>query len=539
MPSNPARNNLCYWNKKIPIHDAKQMDPKLGPTQIGKNNYYGRKINRGERVEIVIKKILPVLFISVVLAPVAIPCLFAFTDVYRKIGRWIREVHYGRKLECINNIARQALQSKSTSKSVSHKVNLDSNHIPLEILDLVFSNPPYFNNEKEVRKYFATLSLVCKPWKSRVEKAMLNALNAGKISFIKMPRLGTKDSVLSYIKANAEQLLYINLIFYKMTNHDLLKIAICKNLKKLVVGGAGIGDNILLFKTLKSLTIQDSSKLNITALNFPLLEELNICSLEDREIPRLGLLPKLKKLQISENDFLQDLPSLDFLTQLESLEISFNRYLEAIPSLNNLTQLKNLEIYENPSLAILPGLNSLINLKILWIDSDKIQSLPSFNSLMELEKLTISECKSLLALPSFEFLSKLKNLEIKYNPVLQSIPSFLGLVNLEELWIRDNKSLVEISSLEGLTRLQFLWIGDNESLPAIPPMEDLINLSTLYITNNNSLEKIPSLEMLTQLKSLDIDNPSLKEIPSLDHLNVIHEVSDPIQFNPESLCQQI
>lgn len=541
MPSNPTRSDLSYWNKQIAIQDDRHIDARLGPTKIGKNNYYGRKIKRAEKAEIVFKKIIPVLFISVVLAPVAIPCLLTFTDLYRKTGRWMREVHYGRKLACINNIAGQALQSKSTS-ATHDCVDLDSNQVPLEVLDLVFSKVPFFNNKKEVSKYFDTLSVVCKAWNSRVEKAKLNGLNAGRIKLYDLPRMETKEAGLNYIKAHAHQLVSLNLFLYKMTNEDILSIARCKNLQKLVLQGHNIGDNINLLTQLKKLTITIASNLNISAFNLPELEELELSTIEPGEwFPEFEYLPKLKSLKIIKIvKELVNLPSIDSICQLECLAIINNRYLDKIPSLKKFSQLKNLQISYNPSLTAIPDLDSLINLKTLRIDhNDKIQSLPSFNSLIELEKLTISGCKSLLALPSFEFLSKLKDLEIEYNPVLQSIPPFVGLVNLESLSIYENKSLMLITSLEGLTNLQFLWIGNNESLPSIPPLEGLILLTTLYITNNNSLEKIPSLKTLTQLKSLDIDNPSLKEIPSLDHLSLIREVLDPLQFNQESVCQQI
>lgn len=349
MPSNPTRSDLSYWNKKLIISDSRHVTSQYGPIQIGKNNYYGPKITRLGKAEIVYKKIIPVLFVSIVLAPLAIPYIFAFTDLYRHVGRWVREVHYGRRLECINNIAGQALsskssQSKSTSDTKNGCVHLDSNNVPLEVLDLVFSSIPYFKNDDEVKKYFDTLSVVCKSWNSRVEKAKLNILNAGKRSLHDLPRMDTKEAALSYIKANADQLVTLDLSLYKMTNDDMPNILICKNLESLTIQGKNIGNDINLFTKLKKLTISNSSNLDIDVFNFPYLEELNIINNEVDKIPRFGHLPKLKKLNICSNKFLMEIPSLDSLIRLKHLWISNNSLLIKIPSSENLPMLKKISI---------------------------------------------------------------------------------------------------------------------------------------------------------------------------------------------------
>lgn len=158
------------------------------------------------------------MFISIVLAPISVPYIFLRTNLYRHVGRWVREVHHGMKLECINNMAGKIF-SRSGPESISDVspqndyVNLDSNNIPLEVLDLVFSSPN-LGKFNEAKKFFDTLSVVCKPWHARVEKAKLNVLNAGKVKLRDLPRMDAKSHAFKYIKANAEQLRTLDLLAY-------------------------------------------------------------------------------------------------------------------------------------------------------------------------------------------------------------------------------------------------------------------------------------------------------------------------------------
>lgn len=99
MPSN-IKN---YWNKPLPL--AEPTSPGIDIT-INKVTYRGSSL-KGEhwkKSKIVIGKIIPLFALSVALAPITIP-LFCSTGVYRKLGRWMRQVHYNHTLDSIVVIA--------------------------------------------------------------------------------------------------------------------------------------------------------------------------------------------------------------------------------------------------------------------------------------------------------------------------------------------------------------------------------------------------------------------------------------------------
>jgi len=101
-----------YFNKYIDAKIEKE-DFKKTPVKIGENYYFGKSLEGeyGLKMKIIIGKIIPIFLLSVILAPIAIPVLFA-TETYRDLGIWIREIHYNSTLDHINNVAGKMFEEK-------------------------------------------------------------------------------------------------------------------------------------------------------------------------------------------------------------------------------------------------------------------------------------------------------------------------------------------------------------------------------------------------------------------------------------------
>lgn len=259
-------------------------------------------MNRGDKLEIIFKKIIPTLAISIIFAPVVVPCAFAFTDLYRHLGRWIREVHHGRKLKCINNVAGKAI--KEMSRSGSHAdmragsqtdveesqkskalKKLDDltgiNQLPPEVLNLVLSNSKPFNGNYKEQLF--NFSLVSKEWKESIEKIKVSFLNQGILSLNDLPGIKTKNQALNYIE-QSKNLRFIKIKDLPFKNYisadEVLNI--CPNIK-------------VLDKKIVDADLADLTKIpELTSL------DLSYCSnITDEGLTKLATLPNLIFLDVS------------------------------------------------------------------------------------------------------------------------------------------------------------------------------------------------------------------------------------------------
>lgn len=111
---------IKYWNKYIPECSINNQPNKTIKVQIEGHDYYGKSLKgkHFEKLKIVVGKIIPLFVLSIALAPLSIPALYA-TGAYRKLGIWIREVHYSVKIKFIVN----SLLSQSKSIKTSNELN--------------------------------------------------------------------------------------------------------------------------------------------------------------------------------------------------------------------------------------------------------------------------------------------------------------------------------------------------------------------------------------------------------------------------------
>lgn len=93
--------------------------------------------------------------------------------------------------------------------------------------------------------------------------------------------------------------------------------------------------------------------------------------------------------------------------------------------------------------------------------------------------------------------------------------SVLGrLTNLESLYLSSNK-VSAVGDLKGLSRLNFLDLNDN-AIKEIDSINEL-NLTILYL-HKNGIEKIPSLSNLSRLEELDLSGNKIQKMEGLSAL---------------------
>ena len=168
--------------------------------------------------------------------------------------------------------------------------------------------------------------------------------------------------------------------------------------------------------------------------------------------------------------------------------------------------------------------NSIFTLKSLSsfsIVSNKLTTLPlNFTSLINLNFISLCDCKSLVALPeTISNLTKLKTLSLIGCTSLVALPETISnLTKLETLDISGCTSLVALpETISNLTKLESLEISGCISLVALPAsINKLTNLNLLDLSGCNKLKELPvDIGNLKKLVNLNISKcTSLVELPT-------------------------
>ncbi|CAL5394454.1 unnamed protein product [Camellia sinensis] len=279
------------------------------------------------------------------------------------------------------------------------------------------------------------------------------------------------------------------------------------------------------------LWMRDSILKNIVSI------ELHSCR-NCLELPAFGQLPFLRRLQISEMDYVEyidnyfpggspvrgfpalevlrisKLPNLVGLSREEGRELLpclQQIYIRDCPKLTlpRLSSPKLLKVWF-PSNVVLSSISNLKNLTTLSVHGGDMISFPeeTLQNLTVLESLEIERFSNLKVLPTnLESLVSLKSLRIWWCGEIESLPDH---------WLRSLKSLqrLKIDYCNNLSSL-------SESLGHLPALEKL------YVVNCRKLVTLPdSIKHLVSLRHLDICGSESKTLPkALKHVPALQSLS--------------
>ncbi|TIC06944.1 L domain-like protein [Wallemia mellicola] len=175
-----------------------------------------------------------------------------------------------------------------------------------------------------------------------------------------------------------------------------------------------------------------------------------------RSIKNLEKLP-LKELYLVQNKIV-DISNLNIPT-LELLELGGNR-IRTIQNLDYLSNLRELWLGKN-KITEIANMDNLSNLRILSLQANRISDITGLDGLTNLEELYLSH-NNLSSLQGLDNLTQLNTLDIAHNKI-ETISNVKHLKNLKEFWANSNKitSLEEIESEFKDTPLETIYLEHN------------------------------------------------------------------------------
>lgn len=209
----------------------------------------------------------------------------------------------------------------------------------------------------------------------------------------------------------------------------------------------------------------------------------------------IGLLSKLKALDLSFNK-LKDLPnSFRALSRLKSLDLSWNNFASLPDILCNLNSSKliRLKANHNEINNIPEWLQKFKRLKRLDLRHNNIRHVPdSINSLKSLEYLDLSENKIDEFPKSICALNSLKTLNLSFNKIKKIPPSIIALTSLKTLWLNNNDIQEVPGSIGFLILLEKLNLKNNSIRELPDSISSLKSLVSLNLRDN----KIENMQRL-------------------------------------------
>ncbi|XP_023643772.1 disease resistance protein TAO1 [Capsella rubella] len=210
------------------------------------------------------------------------------------------------------------------------------------------------------------------------------------------------------------------------------------------------------------------------------------------------------------------------LSNLKVMDLESSRNLKELPYLSMAINLLKLDLVDCSSLVELPSsIGNATNLRNLNLQHcSSLVKLPSFGNCINLQELNLDSCSSLVELPySIGNCINLQELDLMRCSSLIRLPSSIGNnVNLQKLCLNECLSLVELpSSIGNIINLQELDLSECSSLVELPySIGNCINLQELDLYNCSSLVELPfSIGKIINLQNLNISGcSSLVELPS-------------------------
>ncbi|KAJ8982863.1 hypothetical protein NQ317_006413 [Molorchus minor] len=301
----------------------------------------------------------------------------------------------------------------------------------------------------------------------------------------------------------------------------------------------------------------DLSYNNISELSYALadLQNLKMLNLEGNKLESIlnKHLSSVKSLETVnlKNNLLENIDERIFSNQTDLLylDLSYNRITNF--SINNAPLLEYISLGHNMlNTFSLTYLNDLNKLKTLMLHNNKIQDVyPStFQGLIALEELDLSNNKIKLQNDSFTNLYKLEQLSLSNNSIsVLPLYVFRNLTNLKTLDLSKNmlRTLSTNVTFRNLVNLEILNISYNRleelNFATIDPLNNLNVLDIAgnrlhYIQYDVIISRLPLLSVLNLKANLLSCELLYKIITFLKHRNMSYTISEEFDYTKENVA---
>ena len=147
-----------------------------------------------------------------------------------------------------------------------------------------------------------------------------------------------------------------------------------------------------------------------------------------------------------------------------------------------------------------------------------ITSLLSVSGFSNLEKLTIKDT-NISTVTDLSRLKNLKTLLFDFNPELKNLSGIVGLVNLENISISNCKGLSDLSHISGFKKLSGIQVNDC-GITSTSGLKHLPLLKNINLNDNPHLERIDEIGQISSLEIVTVSKcPNIKSLDSLTRLD--------------------
>ncbi|XP_047311939.1 receptor-like protein 56 isoform X2 [Impatiens glandulifera] len=330
-----------------------------------------------------------------------------------------------------------------------------------------------------------------------------------------------KDDFSSKGLESLQQIRELDMSSCRLTNKDVEKLSALRQLESLNIEC----EPLLKLKKLEGLFLSYNT------------DDDHIDENKKINVSCLGSLPSLRRLSLSNNNFmdgLHEVLGLESLQQIEDLDLSDCDLTSkggdgVMRSFSKMTKLRNVDLswnhFEKDVLVALGALPSLQSLNLSYNPSIEgpLTNLDLIG-FHHLEILNLASCRLNGTIPAQSFckMNKLQKLDLSYNSLQGDIPiclkelSFLKYFSIYKNQLNGNISL---SLFRDLNSLEYIDLRDNslqgslslKTFANFSKLEDVLisSYSDKLVVESDVVDWVPKF----QLKSLMLSNCNLKEFP--------------------------
>lgn len=191
---------------------------------------------------------------------------------------------------------------------------------------------------------------------------------------------------------------------------------------------------------------------------FNFLEKLDITSSNDFDFSFLLKLPNLRRLSINVQGTTEI--NLSNLLNLEYLSIQYRKSIKGIENCKKLTSLCLIEFKEKDLFKI-KDVNSLVELRI---KTSSIETLEGIEQLINIEKLSLGNCKKLYYIEQLNNLINLNTLEFDSCPSIQDFNKLIALNKLQTLILNSCGNIQSVGFMQNFSSLAKLSMLGNTNI---------------------------------------------------------------------------